>query len=70
MVYQANGVMDPWSYVGDQGFDYLRSRHPQGANMTFCDDHVETLSRKKNRPLNKTDSAYAKRWNNDNQPYP
>jgi prepilin-type N-terminal cleavage/methylation domain-containing protein/prepilin-type processing-associated H-X9-DG protein len=46
MVYQANGVMDPGSYVGDRGFDYLRSRHPQGANMTFCDDHVETLSRK------------------------
>jgi prepilin-type processing-associated H-X9-DG protein len=70
MVYQANGLMNPWNYVDDQSFDYLRSRHPQGANVTFCDGHVISLGRKKRWPLSQGDSDYAKRWNNDNQPHP
>jgi len=69
MAYQANGVMNPWSYVDNHSDEYLRSRHPQGANVTFCDDHVESLGRKKRWPLSEADSDYAKRWNNDNQPH-
>jgi prepilin-type N-terminal cleavage/methylation domain-containing protein/prepilin-type processing-associated H-X9-DG protein len=69
MTYQAIGLLNPWSYVDDQSKDYLRSRHPQGANVTFCDSHVESLGRKKRWPLSAADSAYAKRWNNDNQPH-
>jgi prepilin-type processing-associated H-X9-DG protein len=70
MVYQANGLMNPWVYVDDQSADYLRSRHPHGANVTFCDSHVESLGRKRRWPLSGADSEYAKRWNNDNQPHP
>jgi prepilin-type N-terminal cleavage/methylation domain-containing protein/prepilin-type processing-associated H-X9-DG protein len=69
MVYQANGLLDPWNYVNDQSPDYLRSRHPQGVNVTFCDSHVESLGRKKRWPMAWGDSGYAKRWNNDNQPH-
>jgi prepilin-type N-terminal cleavage/methylation domain-containing protein/prepilin-type processing-associated H-X9-DG protein len=70
MVYQANGVMNPWSYVDDQSSEYLRSRHPNGANMTFCDGRAESLGRKKRWPLSQADGDYTKRWNNDNQPHP
>lgn len=69
MVYQANGLMNPWVYVNDRSYDYLQSRHPQGANVTFCDAHVESLGRKKRWPLSKADSVYAQRWNNDHQPH-
>jgi prepilin-type N-terminal cleavage/methylation domain-containing protein/prepilin-type processing-associated H-X9-DG protein len=70
MVYQAIGLLNPWNFVDDQSPDYLRSRHPQGANMTFCDGHVLSLARKKRWPMTWGDSDYAKRWNNDNQPHP
>jgi prepilin-type processing-associated H-X9-DG protein len=70
MVYQANGLMNPWSYVDDHSNDYLRSRHLNGANVTFCDGRVESLGRKMRWPLRNADTDYAKRWNNDNQPHP
>src|SRR5262249_7139246 len=70
MVYRANGVMNPWAYVDEHSKDYLRSRHPQGANVTFCDTHVESLGRTKRWPLGAADAYYGKRWNNDNQPHP
>src|SRR6185369_14543762 len=69
MVYQAIGLMNPWSYVDGHSDDYLRSRHPNGANVTFCDGHAASLGSKKRWPLNEADSDYAKRWNNDDQPH-
>jgi prepilin-type processing-associated H-X9-DG protein len=69
MTYQANGLLNPWSYVDNQSNEYLRSRHPQGAKVTFCDAHVESLGRKKRWPLKEADVEYSRRWNNDNQPH-
>jgi prepilin-type processing-associated H-X9-DG protein/prepilin-type N-terminal cleavage/methylation domain-containing protein len=70
MAYQVNGLLDPWVYVDDHSDDYLRSRHPQGANMLFCDGHVKSLGREKRWPLSQGDGDYARRWNNDNQSHP
>jgi len=70
MVYQAIGLINPWSYVDNQSSHYLRSRHPRGANVAFCDGHAESLGRKQRWPLSQADHSYSQRWNNDNQPHP
>jgi prepilin-type processing-associated H-X9-DG protein len=41
--------------------------HNRGANIVFCDGHVEYG--KKKGWIKPTDAA-RKRWNNDNQPHP
>jgi len=41
--------------------------HAQGANMAFCDGHVE--HRKRTKWVEETDTA-RRRWNNDNEPHP
>ena len=42
------------------------NRHKKGANMAFCDGHVEWARQPK--WIEQTDAA-ARRWNNDNQPH-
>jgi prepilin-type processing-associated H-X9-DG protein len=54
-----------------QPFGSLRTaipdRHRRGANLVFCDGHVEFA--KQNKWIEST--AFARRrWNNDNQPHP
>lgn len=70
-----NGVMD-----GDIAFQGLPlylpgrpvlplppgNRHKGGANIVFCDGHVEWA--KQSKWLERTDDA-ARRWNNDNKPH-
>lgn len=50
----------------DDPYDSLAGRHNQGANVVFCDAHVEYA--KTNQWLAPTQPA-RKRWNNDNQPH-
>ncbi len=52
------GTMDYW------GID---PNHSQGANVVFCDGHVEYG---KIRDWVKPDDAHRRRWYNDNQPHP
>ncbi len=47
--------------------DWLAARHNQGANVLFCDSHVEYG--KSNRWMAATSEA-RRRWNNDHQPHP
>lgn len=42
------------------------NRHKGGANIVFCDGHVEWA--KQSKWIERTDEA-ARRWNNDNQPH-
>jgi prepilin-type processing-associated H-X9-DG protein len=42
------------------------NRHKSGANIVFCDGHVEWA--KQSKWIERTDEA-ARRWNNDNQPH-
>jgi prepilin-type N-terminal cleavage/methylation domain-containing protein len=64
----------------EQGFVALHLyNHPQGPNVLFCDDHIESgkpiielwigLGRSGGRPAT-ADQAAASRWNNDHQPHP
>jgi prepilin-type processing-associated H-X9-DG protein len=43
------------------------ARHDGGANMVFCDGHIEFAKRKK--WIEGTDAA-RRRWNNDHEPHP
>jgi len=45
---------------------YMDALHNGGANVAFCDGHVEYA--KESKWVEATDSA-RKRWNNDNQPH-
>ena len=64
-MYNANFLLpeDPWS----PQFSYLGTIHTAGANIVFCDGHVEYG--KKKQWVKPTEAA-RKRWNNDNQPHP
>lgn len=42
------------------------NRHKKGANVAFCDGHVEWA--RQSKWIEQTDTA-ARRWNNDNQPH-
>lgn len=51
----------------DEPDDYVADRHNKGANIAFCDTHVEFG---KQTNWMKADQAVRKRWNNDNRPHP
>jgi len=51
----------------DQQDDYVANRHSGGANIVFCDVHVEFA---KQTNWMKAVAVVRKRWNNDNQPHP
>ncbi|HKS35597.1 MAG TPA: DUF1559 domain-containing protein [Verrucomicrobiae bacterium] len=53
----------PWK----PGISPFGAAHNQGANVVFCDGHVEYGKRKE---WIKPTEAARKRWNNDNQPHP
>ena len=50
----------------DQQDDYIADRHNRGANVVFCDGHVEYG---KQANWMKAAANVRKRWNNDNQPH-
>jgi len=51
----------------DEQDDYVANRHNGGANVVFCDGHVEY-----GKQMNwmKAVAGVRKRWNSDNQPHP
>jgi prepilin-type processing-associated H-X9-DG protein len=51
----------------DDADDYVADRHSKGANVAFCDAHVEFG---KQTNWMKAADNFRKRWNNDNQPHP
>ena len=51
----------------DEQDDYVANRHNRGANIVFCDAHVEYG---KQTNWMKAVASVRKRWNNDNQPHP
>jgi prepilin-type N-terminal cleavage/methylation domain-containing protein/prepilin-type processing-associated H-X9-DG protein len=51
----------------DEQDDYVANRHNGGANIVFCDAHVEYG---KQTNWMKPVAIVRKRWNNDNQPHP
>ena len=51
----------------DEQDDYVANRHNRGANVVFCDAHVEYG---KQTNWMKAVASVRKRWNNDNQPHP
>jgi prepilin-type processing-associated H-X9-DG protein/prepilin-type N-terminal cleavage/methylation domain-containing protein len=51
----------------DEQDDYVANRHNGGANIVFCDAHVEYG---KQTNWMKPVALVRKRWNNDNQPHP
>ncbi|PYL01555.1 MAG: hypothetical protein DME19_01215 [Verrucomicrobia bacterium] len=55
------------SDVSIQYFGYIGAIHNDGANVLFCDGHVESAKQRKWQEP--TDTA-RRRWNNDNQPHP
>jgi prepilin-type processing-associated H-X9-DG protein len=63
-------VLSPSASADDltTGNSWLPSRrHANGANVVFCDAHVEHA--KQERWIEKTDHA-RRRWNNDHEPHP
>lgn len=50
----------------DERDDYVAARHNRGANIVFCDAHVEYG---KQTNWMKAAANVRKRWNNDNQPH-
>jgi prepilin-type processing-associated H-X9-DG protein len=51
----------------DEKDDYVADRHNHGANVVFCDAHVEYG---KQTNWMKAVAIVRKRWNRDNQPHP
>jgi prepilin-type processing-associated H-X9-DG protein/prepilin-type N-terminal cleavage/methylation domain-containing protein len=51
----------------DQQDDFVADRHNGGANVVFCDGHVEYAKQMK---WMKAAEGVRKRWNADNQPHP
>jgi prepilin-type processing-associated H-X9-DG protein len=51
----------------DEPDDFVGNRHNRGANIVFCDAHVEFG---KQANWMKAVAGTRKRWNNDNQPHP
>jgi len=51
----------------DEQDDFVATRHNGGANVVFCDAHVEYG---KQTNWMKAVTTVRKRWNNDNQPHP
>ena len=51
----------------DEQDDYIANRHYGGANVVFCDAHVEYA---KQTNWMRAATIARKRWNNDNQPHP
>jgi prepilin-type processing-associated H-X9-DG protein len=51
----------------DEQDDFVANRHNGGANIVFCDAHVEYG---KQANWMKATAGIRKRWNNDNQPHP
>jgi prepilin-type N-terminal cleavage/methylation domain-containing protein/prepilin-type processing-associated H-X9-DG protein len=51
----------------DEQDDYVANRHNRGANLVFCDAHVEYG---KQTYWMKPVASVRKRWNNENQPHP
>jgi prepilin-type processing-associated H-X9-DG protein len=51
----------------DEQDDFVSNRHNGGANIVFCDAHVEYG---KQTNWMKAVAGSRKRWNNDNQPHP
>ena len=51
----------------DEQDDYVANRHNGGANVVFCDGHVEYGKQAK---WMKAVASARRRWNNDNQPHP
>jgi len=51
----------------DEQDDYVADRHSGGANVVFCDTHVEFA---KQTNWMKAVASVRERWNNDHQPHP
>jgi len=51
----------------DDPFDYVAARHSKGANVVFCDAHVEFG---KQTNWMKAATSPRLRWNNDHRPHP
>ncbi len=56
----------PWIANDGIWYDTMGTVHSAGANVDFCDGHVEYG---KHRQWIKPTEAARKRWNNDNQPH-
>jgi len=66
-IYFANGQDGDITGALDEQDDYVANRHGGGANIVFCDAHVEYG---KQTNWMKAVAIVRKRWNNDNQPHP
>jgi len=67
--FKADMLMTPWLNDAGQSLEYIgpARRHNGGAQMLFCDSHVEWS--KKTNWVKKTNKA-RRRWNYDHQPHP
>jgi prepilin-type processing-associated H-X9-DG protein len=63
----ALGDVVGWSRIISPGGSSVADHHRGGANLVFCDGHVE--SGKQSKWIKPTEEA-RKRWNNDHQPHP
>jgi prepilin-type N-terminal cleavage/methylation domain-containing protein/prepilin-type processing-associated H-X9-DG protein len=63
----ALGDVVGWSRFIAPSSNYVADHHSRGANMVFCDGHVEY--RKQSKWIDASDAARC-RWNNDHQPHP
>jgi len=59
-----DGVITP--LLSEENDDWVSDRHNKGANVVFCDSHVEYAKQKK--WMEATDLA-RRRWNRDNEPH-
>jgi prepilin-type processing-associated H-X9-DG protein len=60
--FPQQNVIEPFTDASEQ----MGARHGQGANVVFCDDHVEYAKQVK---WNEAAEPTRRRWNNDNLPH-